>query len=524
MRALLTLLTLALCFLSTFLLAAPANDNFASATPFTGSVQTANTTTATAEPGEPSHSPGSGGGAAIHSVWWKYTPQFTGIYTIDTSGSNFDTVLALYTGNTLPTLTRVAFNDDDGNASTSLLKVFLQKGVTYRIAVDGFTGTVGNVTLHLALTRYISARTYQAVLDFGDKQLDSVGMASFSVAVTGAVTGKFLLGTHTYPFTAALDDVNFTASVVRPGLLPVSITGTFNTTSFALSDGVTAWCTSGAVTCTVRTGGFQQDFLANPSAFGDATLALYFPAAAPYSAANPCPRAGVYHFTTLGGDVGYGVGTLTVGATGLCTASGHMGEGTAFTFSSPLLDNMGQGLTGVGNGGFFTFHVPLYASKGRFTGQGGFDASKTPVALSGTSKWLRPMPPAGTVFLSHGINSPVSLYGSRYTAPAAGHRVDAAFDATSGGMMLTASNYYQPQVTQSVTLGTTNTFTYGAPNANLVKLTLNVPGAAISGTLKFTGATSLTAFTAILIHHPALSAGFYGYVPGAVSYGPVLIK
>src|SRR5262249_22109030 len=60
-----------------------------------GGVNTlASNAAATKESGEPNHA-GSAGGK---SVWWTWTAPNTGAVTVDTLGSSFDTVLAIYTG------------------------------------------------------------------------------------------------------------------------------------------------------------------------------------------------------------------------------------------------------------------------------------------------------------------------------------------------------------------------------------------------------------------------------------------
>src|SRR5262249_20123354 len=66
--------------------------------------------------------------------------------------SSFDTVLAVYTGNSVSNLTFVAANDEDpvvGLISTVTCNV--ASNVTYQIAVDGFEGASGNIQLRLDL-------------------------------------------------------------------------------------------------------------------------------------------------------------------------------------------------------------------------------------------------------------------------------------------------------------------------------------------------------------------------------------
>ncbi len=64
------------------------------------------------------------------------------------SYSDFDTLLAVYTGASLDTLTVVAANDDAGaQVSQSMLSFRATAGTEYRVAVDGFGGKVGKVSL-----------------------------------------------------------------------------------------------------------------------------------------------------------------------------------------------------------------------------------------------------------------------------------------------------------------------------------------------------------------------------------------
>lgn len=127
----------------------PANDDFANriTIPAPGTV-TGSNVDATDEPGEPIHANRT---SARNSVWWRYTPSSSGQVTIDTVGSNFDTVLAVYTGSAVNALTHVASNDDTpGIGLLSRVEFTAQAGVSYAIAVAGFGGTSGNISLNVA--------------------------------------------------------------------------------------------------------------------------------------------------------------------------------------------------------------------------------------------------------------------------------------------------------------------------------------------------------------------------------------
>src|SRR5262249_11395768 len=63
---------------------------------------------ATKEPFEPAHAGNVGG----HSVWYTWSAPATGPATFATVDSTFDTLLAVYTGNSVSILTQVAANND----------------------------------------------------------------------------------------------------------------------------------------------------------------------------------------------------------------------------------------------------------------------------------------------------------------------------------------------------------------------------------------------------------------------------
>lgn len=130
--------------------ARPLNDAFAARTPLSGSPVSIATTSAgaTKETGEPNHA-GSAGGA---SLWWSWTAPADGTMTLSTEGSNFDTVLAVYTGTSLGTLSLLAADDDSGENGTSRVAANVRSGTTYQIAVDGYNRAAGALLLYLTFS------------------------------------------------------------------------------------------------------------------------------------------------------------------------------------------------------------------------------------------------------------------------------------------------------------------------------------------------------------------------------------
>jgi hypothetical protein len=130
---------------------APANDAFAAATSLaeSPSVVSGSNKEATKEPGEPNHAGNPGG----HSVWFTWTPGTTSQVGIKAGGcfSNIDTLVAVYTGPAVDSLTPVA-----SNAGPFVPNCFNEApqaefeaiaGTTYRIAVDGRDGAEGSFQL-----------------------------------------------------------------------------------------------------------------------------------------------------------------------------------------------------------------------------------------------------------------------------------------------------------------------------------------------------------------------------------------
>ena len=125
---------------------APANDNFASAQPLSTTTSgrvTGTNVGATKEAGEPSHSPDDNAGGK--SVWYTWQAPSSGSVTFSTgagslgAGSDFDTVLGVYSGSGFGALTLLGRSDDVSSSDhTSSVQFNATAGTTYRIAVDGY--------------------------------------------------------------------------------------------------------------------------------------------------------------------------------------------------------------------------------------------------------------------------------------------------------------------------------------------------------------------------------------------------
>lgn len=140
---------------------AMTNDLFSERTPLYGTTGrvSSNNVRATPEAGEPLHDPAGYSESNWTSVWWKWVAPANGSVTFNTIGSNFDTVLAVYTGTAVNALTAVAKNnnitDANGNATSSQSSVTFNavRGTEYQIAVASWFGSgPGNVILNFNQT------------------------------------------------------------------------------------------------------------------------------------------------------------------------------------------------------------------------------------------------------------------------------------------------------------------------------------------------------------------------------------
>jgi uncharacterized repeat protein (TIGR02543 family) len=130
----------------------PSNDDFTNAIliPSEGITNEVITTYASKEPGEPNIAGNPGG----HSLWWTWTAPQAGTVIIATTGSSFDTLLGVFTGDSITNLT-VVTNSDGYNRSTgwAYLTFNVSQGTQYQIALAGYNGASGTANFMFSFTR-----------------------------------------------------------------------------------------------------------------------------------------------------------------------------------------------------------------------------------------------------------------------------------------------------------------------------------------------------------------------------------
>ena len=151
-------LALALIVLPTDAQAVPANDAFAGRTtiaaiPYNDAQSTGDATT---EPGEPMPPCGPIG----KTVWYEFTPATDLVLRADTLGSDYDTMLGVWTGGDLASLAPVGCSDDVISPQ-SILVFAAEAGVSYKFQVGGYKGAGGSLSFHL---RAIDAGTISGMV------------------------------------------------------------------------------------------------------------------------------------------------------------------------------------------------------------------------------------------------------------------------------------------------------------------------------------------------------------------------
>ncbi len=168
------------------------SDTFATSAVLGGSVgiQTDNNINASKQSQEPDHAGNSGG----KSLWYSWTPSSSTPVTFETTGSGFDTLLAVYTGISVSALTPVASNDDIAGATNRQSRVTFtpNAGTTYRIAVDGFGGSYGLLFLSWNQT----GGALPDLIIWGPAASPYVGTRTFAANDCEVLEGTAIVGTR----------------------------------------------------------------------------------------------------------------------------------------------------------------------------------------------------------------------------------------------------------------------------------------------------------------------------------------
>jgi predicted acyl esterase len=153
----------------------PSNDSFASARevttlPFSDTVHNADAQFQP-EPGEPKPSCALGGNS---SVWYRFRFDVETSLRVQSSGSDHDSVVAIFRGDDLAGLTEAACNDDFTSFGPSRVLFTARPSVLYYVQASGVAGAAG--TLRIAFDPVVKPATVGERLPFTSTAPDGVSL------------------------------------------------------------------------------------------------------------------------------------------------------------------------------------------------------------------------------------------------------------------------------------------------------------------------------------------------------------
>ena len=177
-------------------------DNFDQANRLTLPVNVSGSTIqATTESGEPLFC---GSKAMGKTVWFKVIPDAAGALTVTTTGSDFDTMLAIYTGSSLPGLQQSGCNDDAGGSDqTSRLFLMVTGGETYYFQLGGYQSASGQFNLQAALDTSGKADLVVTSITAAPDTADQPIPVNFTIANYGSGGAGVTFSAHLFADLAA---------------------------------------------------------------------------------------------------------------------------------------------------------------------------------------------------------------------------------------------------------------------------------------------------------------------------------
>ncbi len=168
---------------------------------------------------------------ATNTVWFSYTPTYNQVVTATTVGSNYDTVLGLFTG-APGSFASVACNDDANGAQTSSIQFDATAGTTYYFVVGSYTGSAidpaGPAASAASMTLNVSTTTPPPTITInGSVQLagrPAAPNARWSIPLTLEImpTGGGAIITETVT-TDQMGAFSYTSTQLSPGSYEIRI-------------------------------------------------------------------------------------------------------------------------------------------------------------------------------------------------------------------------------------------------------------------------------------------------------------
>jgi len=222
----------------------PGNDNFANATVVSSNnfSNTVDNSAATIEGNDPSPPTscaqgGAGSNLRAKSVWYRFTANGSGTVTVDTIGSNYDTILQVITGS--PPGTPVMCSDDIvlGSNLQSSVTFTAVSGTTYNFMISAFQDPAappwlangGKTVFNLSAS--LTAPPYTLATPTGQQTVNAGQSAQYQINVTPQAGGFASAITFSCTGLPTLSSCAFNPASVTPNANPASTTLTISTTA-----------------------------------------------------------------------------------------------------------------------------------------------------------------------------------------------------------------------------------------------------------------------------------------------------
>jgi uncharacterized protein YkwD len=327
---------------------------------------------------------------------------------------------------------------------------------------------------------------YNGLLESGSAEHATSGLVKISLASSGVVTGKVLLGGAVHAFTAQLNvNGDATVTIARSGRSPLTLTLDLDLDS-----------DSGGVAGTLSDGSFSVSFDAER-----AWVAGGLRTGAPgrYTVVIPSVDEGG------GRPEGAGWATLTLSSTGLGTLTGKLADGTAISAAS-----------WVSRDGVMPIYAALYSSLGSISGSLRFrETSDTD--LDGSLTWHKPERSTSPRY-PWAFTEEHAIVGSRYDAPASGERVIGLPAQAGNASVVLRDGDLDSTLTQSVTVTGANAVKLLAPALPGFTAAITMSKGCFSGTFRDPVDGATRRFHGVFLQKQ--DAGF-GYFLGAERSGAV---
>lgn len=424
---------------------------------------------------EPGHRPDGQHGASS-TAWWKWTAPASGFCTVDTFHEGItqpvlDTILAVYTGDSLGSLTAVIKNDNANLPSiqTTLLSAATfraEAGQTYHIVVDGYQpSAVGTnhrrVMLNLRLLTPRAA-AYHALHDFRIGPAGS-GITRVLTTRTGAVSVQTRLGNRLLRARGAVHANGYFWAVLPhksgdvrqpPHTLTLQLAGR---PKMRLEDPV--------LSTFVTTDLFEQER---------------------FDATNPNPITGRLNYAmyqTSGIDLQQGgIGTCSISRSGKVRSACRAPDGVPLTWSAVLCKSSRPSVRSA-----LLFHRNTFRGKGHLRANLSLKLNSLEPALESIlCDYIRPPRAVGGLY-ENGLDIPMQVYGGPFPKVTRGERAAGFLQANAGmGRMRigpSVAEGFSVPVDEPLVFSPASRFEFPEPSNRSPRLTLNTANGFIRGSI-----------------------------------------